>query len=207
MVIIFSTHRLTDDLGSDGVKGAFDAMRAECRQAGLKGLYLLACVHSAAHAQQAGAEGYDAVTGYNWPGLGMNGPGKYAPFETLVDGYRQNWERILEKTPVPLLLPVSGGWDSRPWHGDKNLVRFGRSPELFKRHLLDAKRIAGNRQSEAGPAQPGSHRGLERMGRRLLHRTAQRIRFWLPGRHSRSFHYCACGAHRCHAGGRGAGAL
>ncbi|HWH71983.1 MAG TPA: glycoside hydrolase family 99-like domain-containing protein, partial [Candidatus Sulfotelmatobacter sp.] len=141
VVIIFSPYRLTEDLGHGGVKPALEAMRAECRKAGLKGLYLLACVSSASEAQQVGAEGYDAVTAYNWPGLGRSGTGNYAPFSTLVEGYRQNWERILEKTPVPLLLPICGGWDSRPWHGDKNLVRFGRTPELFKRHLLDAKNL------------------------------------------------------------------
>ena len=38
-------------------------------------------------------------------------------------------------------LPVCGGWDSRPWHGENNLVRFGRTPELFDRHLLDARQF------------------------------------------------------------------
>lgn len=140
-VIIFSPHRLTEDLGSAGVKKAFDAMRAECQRAGLKGLYLLACVGDAGQARQAATEGYDAVTAYNWPGLGMSGDSNYAPFATLLEGYRRNWEHILAQAPIPLLLPVNGGWDSRPWHGDNNLVRFGRTPELFKRHLLDAKQL------------------------------------------------------------------
>ncbi len=142
-VIIFSPHRLTEDLGSADVKKAFDAMRAECQRAGLKGLYLLACVGDAGQARQAATEGYDAVTAYNWPGLGMSGGGNYAPFATLLEGYRRNWEHILAQAPIPLLLPVNGGWDSRPWHGDNNLVRFGRTPELFKRHLLDAKQLLG----------------------------------------------------------------
>ncbi|MEK7676164.1 MAG: glycoside hydrolase family 99-like domain-containing protein [Verrucomicrobiota bacterium] len=142
VVIIFSTERLTADLGSENVKGVFEAMRAECRQAGLKGLYLVACVGGAGQARQAAAEGYDAVSAYNWPGLGMTaGEGMYAPYEALLEGYRRNWEHILEQTPIPLLLPLNGGWDSRPWHGDNNLVRFGRTPELFKRHLQDAKRF------------------------------------------------------------------
>jgi len=141
-VIIFSPHRLTEDLGSATVKKAFDAMRAECQRAGLKGLHLIACVGDAGGARRAAEEGYDAVTAYNWPGLGMTGTGNYAPFETLLAGYRRNWEHILEQSPIPLTpLPVCGGWDSRPWHGDNNLVRFGRTPELFQRHLQDAKRV------------------------------------------------------------------
>jgi hypothetical protein len=142
VMIIFSPHRLTEDLGSPGVKRAFDAMRAECRQAGLKGLYFVACVGNPGQARDAAVEGYDAVTAYNWPGLGMTGGGNYAPFELLLNGYRQNWEQIRAHSPIPLQpVPVCGGWDSRPWHGDNNLVRFGRTPELFEQHLRDAKRF------------------------------------------------------------------
>jgi uncharacterized repeat protein (TIGR01451 family) len=141
VVIIFSTDRLTSDLGSANVKRAFEAMRAECRQAGLAGLYLIACVGNAGQARQAAEEGYDAVTAYNWPGLGLASGEKRGPFDTLLEGYRRNWQHILEQAPIPLLLPVCGGWDSRPWHGDNNLVRYGRTPDLFKRHLLDAKAL------------------------------------------------------------------
>ena len=141
VIIIFSTDRLRADLGSAKVKEAFDAMRAECRQAGLPGLYLMACVGDAGQARQAAAEGYDAVTAYNWPGLGIHTAELYAPFESLLEGYRRNWAHIIEQSPIPICLPVCGGWDSRPWHGDNNLVRFGRTPELFRRHLLDAKRL------------------------------------------------------------------
>lgn len=139
VVIIFSTHRLTEDLGSDGVRKAFEAMRQECLNHGLKGLYLMACVSSAGHARQAAQEGYDAVTAYNWPGLGMKAGERWSPFDVLIDAYRRNWEHIAEQSPIPLMLPVCGGWDSRPWHGDNALVRFGRNPENFRRHLQDAK--------------------------------------------------------------------
>lgn len=140
VMIIFSPHRLSDDLGSGRVREALDAMRAECLGAGLPGLHLVACVGNAGQAKQCAAEGYDAVTAYNWPGLGRTTEDLYAPFETLVPAYRRNWESIRAGSPIPLApLPVCGGWDSRPWHGDNNLVRYGRTPELFKRHLQDAK--------------------------------------------------------------------
>ena len=146
VMIIFSTHRLTEDLGSAGVKKAFEAMRAECVRAGLKGLHLIACVGDAGGARHAAQEGYDAVTAYNWPGLGMTGEGKYAPYETLVPAYLRHWQHIIEQGPIPLSpLPICGGWDSRPWHGDNNLVRFGRTPELFAKHLRDAKALLASR--------------------------------------------------------------
>ena len=151
VMIIFSPHRLTEDLGHDGVKRAFEAMREECRRAGLKGLYLVAGIASAGGAQSAAAEGYDSATAYNWPSLGMTGESKFAPFETLVPGYRRQWEDITSKSPIPLTpLPVCGGWDSRPWHGDNNYVRYGRTPELFKRHLLDARQMIESGKQKSG---------------------------------------------------------
>jgi len=148
VVIIFSVDRLRADLGDAGVKRAFDAMREECLRAGLKGLYLIACIGDTGGARQAATEGYDAITAYNWPHLGMTGEGMFAPFETLVPAYRRQWEHLLTESPIPLApLPVCGGWDSRPWHGENNLVRFGRTPELFKRHLLDAKQVIETRKA------------------------------------------------------------
>ncbi len=152
VMIIFSPHRLSDDLGTGKVREALDAMRAECRAAGLPGLHLVACVGTSGQAKQCAAEGYDAVSAYNWPGLGRTTADLYAPFETLVPAFRKQWEHLRELSPIPLApLPVCGGWDSRPWHGDNNLVRYGRTPELFKQHLQDAKKFL-----EALPATPAT---------------------------------------------------
>jgi len=148
VVIIFSTDRLTADLGGAGVKRAFTAMREECRRAGLKGLYLIACVGDVGGARRAALEGYDAVTAYNWPHLGMTGEGQFAPYATLIPAHRRQWAHLLAESPIPLTpLPLSGGWDSRPWHGENNLVRFGRTPQLFEQHLRDAKALLAQRPS------------------------------------------------------------
>lgn len=150
VVLIFSPDRLRADLGSAGARAALEAMRAECRQAGLKGLRLIACVGDLGGARQAAQEGYDAVTAYNWPHLGMSGQGNWAPFAALIDGYHRQWEHLRQHSPVPLWpVPVSGGWDSRPWHGEANLVRFGRTPALFRQHLLAAKQFLA--QTAPGP--------------------------------------------------------
>ena len=123
-------------------------MRDLCRQEGLKGLHLIACVGDAARARAAAEDGYDAVTAYNWPGLGKTDEGMYASFAGLLEGYRRHWSEVAAQSPIPLApLPVSGGWDSRPWHGENNLIRFGRTPELFKQHLLDARKFLESRDS------------------------------------------------------------
>ncbi|MEI7731149.1 MAG: glycoside hydrolase family 99-like domain-containing protein [Verrucomicrobiota bacterium] len=139
VMIIFSEDRLASDLGVEGVKTAFEAMRAECRQAGLPGLYLVTCVNSVGQARRAAQQGYDAVSAYNWPHLGAAADEKAAPYSTLIGGYYRQWQHIVSETAIPLMLPICGGWDSRPWHGDNALVRYERTPELFRQHLLDAR--------------------------------------------------------------------
>lgn len=151
VMIIFSPDRFTQDLGIAGTRKAFQAMRAECEAAGLKGLYLIACVGDAGGARRAAEEGYDSVTAYNWPGLGLTGETLFGPFETLLEGYRRQWNHILDQGQLPLApVPVCGGWDSRPWHGENNLVRYGRTPELFKQHLLDARRLLESAEFKPG---------------------------------------------------------
>jgi hypothetical protein len=153
VMIIFSTERLTADLGSEGVRNAIAEMRAECGRAGLPGLYLMACVADAGQARAAAAEGYDAVTAYTWPGLGLQSTELSGPYESLLEGYRRNWLHIISESPIPLALPICGGWDSRPWHGHNNIVRFGRTPDLFRRHLEDAKRTLQSQSTPRPPSQ------------------------------------------------------
>lgn len=141
VVILFSPYRLREDLGGpEGARRALDVMRAECRAAGLPGLYVVACV-SKSEVPRASAEGYDALSCYNWPSLGMAKGTKEAPFETMAEGYRQWWEEISATCSVPLMTPISGGWDDRPWAGEKARVRFGMTPEKFRKHLQDAKAL------------------------------------------------------------------
>ena len=124
-------------------------MRDECVRAGLKGLYLVACVADAAQAREAAAAGFDGVTGYTWPHLGVPAGEFRAPFASILEGYRRNWQHILDTAGIPLLPPVCGGWDSRPWHGENNFIRFDRTPELFRQHLRDARQLLESRPNDA----------------------------------------------------------
>jgi hypothetical protein len=142
VVVIFSPYNFRSDMGVEEVNRAFAAMRAECLRAGLPGLHLSACVGGAG---QVKGQHYDSVTAYNWPGLGAGAGEKQAPYATMAEGYRRQWDQILEKDTAPLLLPISGGWDSRPWHGDSALVRHTRTPEVFKAHLRDAWQLLESR--------------------------------------------------------------
>lgn len=149
VVFIFAPENLTHDLGgSEKARAVFDEMRAECVRAGLKGLYLVARVNDAAQARTAAAEGYDAVSSYTWPHLGVPAGEFRAPYATVLEGYRRQWQHIADTAEIPLMPPVCGGWDSRPWHGENNFIRYDRTPELFRQHLLGAQQFvvanAGN---------------------------------------------------------------
>jgi hypothetical protein len=152
VMIIFTPHRFRADMGSQAVRRAFDAMRQECVQAGLKGLYIIACAgYDVAETVRLKEEGYDAVTAYNWPGLGMSGSERTAPYADLLEPHRRLWQRYADEGVLPIMTPVSGGWDSRPWHGDTAMVRSGRTPALFRRHLQDARAFVEANPGKALP--------------------------------------------------------
>ena len=131
VVIIFSPGRLTEDMGTPAVQAAFARMRALCVADGLPGLYLLACAGPDAESLAVLAQqGYDGATGYNYPLAGLPGWGS-GPYESMVTGYETIWRQFLEIGKLPYLLPLSPGWDSRPWHGDKAVVRYGSTPARF----------------------------------------------------------------------------
>ncbi len=152
VMIIFSPYRFRADMGSDAVRRSFDAMRQECMKAGLPGLYILGCVGGdVSEARLLEREGYDAVTAYNWPHLGVRGSERWAPYADLLKPHRELWERYAAESPLPIMTPVNGGWDSRPWHGDTALVRSNRTPALFKKHLQDARNFIEANPTKALP--------------------------------------------------------
>jgi len=149
VMVIFSTDRLTRDLGHENVSKAFGRMRQVCRDAGLPGLYLVACTysHDQRGLQALKDEGYDAVSGYNYPGLGA-GSSKYAPVESMLAGYLDIWNSTVDVGLIKEIPALSGGWDSRPWHHEQALVRYGLDPQKFEAHCREAKRFLDEREQQ-----------------------------------------------------------
>jgi hypothetical protein len=149
VVVIFSTERLTQDLGHEHVKPAFDRMRELCREDGLPGLYLVACTysHDEVGLRRLQEEGYDAVSGYNYPGFGAGGK-LYAPVETMLAGYLTLWQDTIRLNILKEIPVLSGGWDSRPWAGDRALVRYGLNPTKFEDHCRQAKQLLDAQEQE-----------------------------------------------------------
>ena len=144
VVIVFSSGRLRQDLGSDGVKRAFDKARARARARGIPGIYLVAVTGPselplAELLQRQRNEGYDATTGYNYPRAGMDPSALRADYDSMIYGYWAIWTRIAEIGIIDYFPVTEPGWDSRPWHGRKAVVRTERSPSKFRQMLAKAK--------------------------------------------------------------------
>jgi hypothetical protein len=141
VVIIFAPGRFTEDMGADAVRAAFARMRELCAKSGLRGLCLIACATpDKGLLSQLAYEGYDAATGYNYPYAGMKGQQGY-PYDEMVRGYADIWQDFLRAGKIPYMIPLAPGWDSRPWHGSKALVRTDPTPDKFKEMCERAKAL------------------------------------------------------------------
>jgi Glycosyltransferase WbsX len=144
VVIIFSSPGLSRDLGSEGVKRAFATMRERARARGLPGLFLVAVtgpgeVPFRERLQTQRDEGYDATTGYNYPRAGMDRSAFRADYDSAIYGYSAIWNFVAETGIIDHIPVTEPGWDSRPWHGWKALVRTERTPRKFERMLANAR--------------------------------------------------------------------
>jgi len=92
---------------------------------------------------------YDAVTAYNWPGLGMAGGGMRAPFETLVPAYRASGSISATSRRCPLALAPFRrlGQPAVARARTKTSCASGRTPNCSSRHLLDAARPCSRRSA------------------------------------------------------------
>lgn len=138
-LFIFTPRQLTDDLGVEGVKEAFAKMRELCQQEGLNGLFIIGCMHDSDwDLRVMKEEGYDAVSGYNYPWAGAGPDDKRAPYDDMLEGHLRIWKNIVEKG-YDYIVPTTPGWDPRPWHGTNTLVRTNPTPASFERMLSLAK--------------------------------------------------------------------
>lgn len=144
MVIIFSTSRLTADMGSQAVRDAITKMRQRARAEGFPDLFLAAVtgpgeVPVEARLRQQKFEGYDATTGYNYPRAGMDTEELQGSYDAMIEGYSATWNAIAEAGVLEYFPVTEPGWDSRPWEGEKALVRTGRHPAKFREMLRRAR--------------------------------------------------------------------
>ncbi len=142
VMVIFSPGRIREDVGAGNVKAIFRKMDQLCRDAGVGGLYLVACVPNVeSDVRAAVADGYDALSGYNYPTAGMQSTAdRRAGYDLMVRAFPDLWESIDRWSEIPFIPLCEAGWDSRPWHGAQALARTGKHPRLWQQMLQSADR-------------------------------------------------------------------
>jgi len=152
MVIFFLGSNLRKDLGgSEAVKNALNKMRDKAKSAGLPGIYFVASQdYNPDNANAFKAEGWDAATTYNYPGVG-NETGSARSYQSMVDGYEKTWKWVDGNPQLPYMVPTMPGWDVRPWEGPNGLHRTGQSAALFEEMCRRAKRFIDERPPERAP--------------------------------------------------------
>ncbi len=133
----------------EGLARAFQISRDLCVEAGLKGVYFVAMkwpehATDSATIQKLADATFDATTIYHYmhPGDKVLPNPKLYPFDDVVSSAPAHWSSWQEAEVLPFIPNLSTGWDSRPWHGFRQTVVYGRDVEKFRKHCADFKEFA-----------------------------------------------------------------
>ncbi|CAI1126514.1 glycoside hydrolase family 99-like domain-containing protein [Serratia sp. JSRIV001] len=152
VVYIFSPEMLAQDAASFGAKPKelLDRARNKAIQSGLKGIYFIGSSDANVNALTTTLpeQSYNAISAYNYHLGMMNNKAKSIiplskSYPELTDGYEFTWEQILKHTKLPYVIPLTSGWDKRPWGGSEDSQHDNSysTPNQFYTHLKEAKKI------------------------------------------------------------------
>jgi hypothetical protein len=151
VIFIFGTDRFDETAKALGVTPADLVNMANeiTHNAGLPSIYFIGGSHALDYWVNGVAKtaGFDANSIYNYR-IGYSGSAESATVNTggwdaLTTVYRQNWDWMIKHSVLNYIVPMSVGWDRRPWGGSKpaQLDNSIPSPQEFEAHLLEAKKL------------------------------------------------------------------
>lgn len=116
--------------------------RSLAKERGLPGIYFVLATNEAPHAQleqRLHSFGFDAYTGRSYA---EHKGARIADYDQMVDAYCDCYNAAARTGKrMPYIPTASPGWDTRPWSGNRAVVRSNPTPEKFERMLLEAKRL------------------------------------------------------------------
>lgn len=123
VITIFAPQQLRDNAAKFGYSTAqlFALARTRAQAAGLNGIYFVASVEAIDYwvLNFAPSQGYDALSAYNYhrgfSGTYIADEPFSQSYAELDMGYRKSWDWILANSALPYFVPVTSGWDARPW--------------------------------------------------------------------------------------------
>ncbi|MDO4426023.1 MAG: hypothetical protein Q4D17_09700, partial [Planctomycetia bacterium] len=116
----------------EGVKKLLDLSQKMAREAGFNGIYFISMKWPEASAEPESVQwladaGFEMTSLYHYMHHGDKAPNpKYFSFDYCVESILPYWEARQETGILPFLPNLSTGWDSRPWHGLRQTVIYGR---------------------------------------------------------------------------------
>lgn len=152
VVIIFSPQQLRDK-SKNLHKTTADLLgyaRSLALRRGISGIYFVATTYAHPYwvVDYLPSSGYDALTAYNYQSKGFSGAYSggedySTSYQELLAGYKSQWKWIIDNSTLPYIVPMSAGWDRRPWGGSKVAKHdnSGSNPLSFKDMLLAGKDI------------------------------------------------------------------
>ena len=154
VVVIWSPSGMDDDVialerakgnelkKGEGVKKLLDLSRKMAKDAGYQGIYFIAmkwpeASTDAKDIQWLADAGFDMTSIYHYMDHGgkAENPMRFS-FDLVRDANPKHWQGRHKSGILPFLPNVSTGWDSRPWHGDENIIIEDRTVGKF-RHICD----------------------------------------------------------------------
>jgi hypothetical protein len=144
----------------EGVKRLLDLSNEMAKNAGFKGIYFIAMKWPEASTAESDIQwladaGFDMTSLYRL--LHHGGKAKNSlrfDFDLVADASLPYWEARYQRGILPFLPNLTTGWDSRPWHGDKEMVIEHRTVEGFRKICNDYKKFAeqtGIKSALVGP--------------------------------------------------------
>jgi hypothetical protein len=150
VVIIFTPQQLRDNSKkfAKTTLDLFQTARDMAVKKGLPGIYFIGCSGGNSYwvNNYLPANGYDAVTAHNYQTRGFSGEftGKEplsTSYSELIDGYKSQWQWMLTHSNMPYIVPMTAGWDRRPWGSNDPHQNSGSTPETFRIMLTKAKKV------------------------------------------------------------------
>jgi len=190
VIFIFSADFFREHAKTIGLEpaGMLERAREAARAKGLKGIYFVLCVVATDYWVEifAPVSGVDALTAYNYH-FGVAGNLKTMTrfsqsYSELDNGYQMQWKWILSHSKIPYFVPMSSGWDKRPWGGSKEPFHDNSmsTPDEFERHLRAGYELitrnpektknigmlcCWNEYGEGSIIEPTKHHGFEYLNR------------------------------------------
>lgn len=146
VVFVFSADDLRKQAENFGTttRDLLDSAQGIAREAGFAGIHFVGGTgaYLSIIGESAKNSGYSAFSTYNYhngPLAPLNTPSH--SFKELDQGYRVHWRRFSEVGNLPLVVPMTSGWDKRPWGGSKDAAHDNSmsTPDEFQAHLEAAK--------------------------------------------------------------------